>query len=195
VTESDLRRSGRTERWDARFRLASFPFLVRPAAWLLSLALIVAPIARLHAQGPAPRPWLDWHTTRTEHFVFHYPTAYRDWTFALADRIESLRTEVADVVGFTPRNRVHIVVDDPVNDANGYAFTALDAPTIVLWPVSPDPRSDIGDYAVWQELLATRTSSRTWRISRGRRAIAGNTSSAASHRSRSVRSRRRRRAG
>jgi hypothetical protein len=113
------------------------------------------PASLARAQGPAPRPWLRWHSTQTEHFVFHYPSAYRDWTFALADRIEALRSQVAEVVGFAPGKRVHIVVDDPVNDANGYAFTALDAPTIVLWPVSPDPRSDIGDYAVWQELLAT----------------------------------------
>jgi Tol biopolymer transport system component len=155
VTESAVRRSDRAERRDARFRLASFPFLVRRAACLFAIALIALPISVVRAQGPAPRPWLDWHTTQTEHFVFHYPTAYREWTFALADRIETLRSEVADVVGFAPRNRVHVVVDDPVNDANGYAFPALDAPTIVLWPVSPDPRSDIGDYAVWQELLAT----------------------------------------
>ena len=118
-------------------------------------AFTVAPLAVLRAQGPAPRPWLDWHTTQTEHFVFHYPSAYREWTFALADRIEALRNEVVGVVGYSPSRRVHIVVDDPINDANGYAFTTLDAPTIVLWPVSPDPRSDIGDYAVWQELLAT----------------------------------------
>jgi hypothetical protein len=122
---------------------------------LLAIALVASPISPLVAQGPAPRPWLGWHTTQTEHFVFHYPSAYRDWTFALADRIEALRSEVAAVVGFTPRNKVHIVVDDPINDANGTAYPALDAPTIVLWPVSPDPRSDIGDYAVWQELLAT----------------------------------------
>ncbi|MFL5620567.1 MAG: TolB family protein [Gemmatimonadaceae bacterium] len=128
---------------------------MRRATWCLALALLAMRVVPSRAQGTAPRPWLDWHSTQTEHFVFHYPSAYREWTFALADRIESLRTEVADVVGFAPRKRVHIVVDDPINDANGYAFTTLDAPTIVLWPVSPDPRSDIGDYAVWQELLAT----------------------------------------
>jgi hypothetical protein len=128
---------------------------VRVAAWQLVVSLTLAPFVIARAQGPAPRPWLDWHTTQTEHFVFHYPSAYREWTFALADRIEALRSEVVGIVGYSPSRRVHIVVDDPINDANGYAFTTLDAPTIVLWPVSPEPRSDIGDYAVWQELLAT----------------------------------------
>ena len=130
------------------------------------MLLLLAPLAFARAQGPPPRPWLDWHSTQTEHFVFHYPSAYRDWTFALADRIEALRSEVATVVGFAPPRRVHILVDDPVNDANGYAFTPLDAPTIVLWPVSPEPRSDIGDYAVWQELLATHEFAHVAHLSR-----------------------------
>ena len=116
--------------------------------------LLVAPRSS-PAQGAAPRPWLDWHSIRTEHFVFHYPSAYREWTVSLAERMESLRQEVVSLVGYAPTGRVDVVIDDPVNVPNGYAFTALDAPTIVLWPVSPDPRSEIGDYAVWQELLAT----------------------------------------
>ena len=140
--------------WDACSRLASLPFFLRRLVVLLGVFLLASPYATLSAQGPAPRPWLDWYTAETEHFVFHYPSAYREWTLSLAERIESLRTEVAAVVGYVPTRRVHIVVDDPVNDPNGYAFTLLDAPTIVLWPVSPDPRSEIGDYAVWQELLA-----------------------------------------
>lgn len=103
----------------------------------------------------APRPWLDWRTTETEHFVFHYPVAYREWTLALAARIEGVRTQVQRVVAFAPDRRVHVVVDDPANEANGYAFTPLDAPTIVLWPTPPDPREEIGHARVWQELLAT----------------------------------------
>ena len=139
---------------DARFRLASLPFPPRPIARLIAIcALLLAPTAT-RAQGPAPRPWLEWHTAETEHFVFHYPSEYREWTLSLAERIEAVRREVERVVGFAPPRRVHIVVDDPVNDANGYAFTPLDGPTIVLWPVSPDPRSEIGDYAVWQELVS-----------------------------------------
>ncbi|MEO6529160.1 MAG: hypothetical protein ABIP93_21250 [Gemmatimonadaceae bacterium] len=145
----------RIREWDARFRLASLPFSLRRIATVtVGVLLLAARGASLSAQGPPPRPWLDWHSAQTEHFVFHYPSAYRVWTLSLAERMESLRDAVAAVVGYAPTRRVHIVVDDPVNDPNGYAFTPLDAPTIVLWPVSPDPRSEIGNYAVWQELLA-----------------------------------------
>jgi Tol biopolymer transport system component len=117
--------------------------------------LLTAYHSPLSAQGAAPRPWLHWHTAETQHFVLHYPSAYREWTLSLAERIEALRGQVEQVIGYAPSRRVHIIVDDPVNDPNGYAFTPLDAPTIVLWPVSPDPRSEIGDYAIWQELLVT----------------------------------------
>jgi hypothetical protein len=140
--------------WDARRKRASFCIRARFATGLLAALLVLAPVT-VRAQGPAPRPWLDWHSVETPHFVLHYPSAYRDWTLALAQRIESVRADVVALVGYGPTRRVHVVIDDPVNDANGYAFPTLDAPTIVLWPVSPDPRSEIGDYAVWQELLTT----------------------------------------
>jgi hypothetical protein len=145
------------EDWDARSRLASFPFLLkRGTRYLLAAVLLsLAPAATTQAQGPAPRPWLSWHTAETKHFVFHYSSDYREWTLSLAERMEALRGEVAAVVGYAPTKRGHVVIDDPVNDPNGYAFTPLDAPSIVLWPVSPDPRSEIGDYGVWQEMLAT----------------------------------------
>ncbi len=140
---------------DAGRRHASLPFFDRCRRALLTAGLALAVFApRAHAQLGA-RPWLDWRTVETEHFVFHYPAAYRDWTLALARRIEGVREQVGHLVGYVPGQRVHIVVDDPANEANGFAFTPLDAPTIVLWPTPPDPREEIGHARVWQELLVT----------------------------------------
>jgi hypothetical protein len=127
------------------------------AAWhnlpALGAALLTAWPGAARAQSA--RPWLDWKTTETPHFVFHYPSEYREWTLALAARMEGVRAQVGRIVGYTPPDRVDVVVDDPANEANGFAFTPLDAPTIVFWPTPPDPRSDIGNSRVWQELLAT----------------------------------------
>ena len=133
---------------------ASPPFLGRFVRRFLSaLFLLAAASAPLTAQ--APRPWQDWRTVETEHFVIHFPERYRIWSVALAERLEGVRQDVGKVVGFVPTRRVNIVVDDPVNDANGTAYTPLDAPTIVLWPTPPDPREEIGNFRVWAELLAT----------------------------------------
>lgn len=143
---------------DASGRHASLPLLtaaarlvrgIRAAALLLTLA---AP--SLAAQA-APRPWLDWHTAETQHFVFHYPGEFREWTLALAERIEGVRDQVARLVDYAPGRRVHVVVDDPTNSAAGTALPVLDAPTIVLSPTPPDPRSEIGNSRIWEELLAT----------------------------------------
>jgi Periplasmic component of the Tol biopolymer transport system len=125
----------------------------RPHLALASLLLIA--LLPFGAAAQPTRPWLDWKTTETPHFVFHYPSELRTWTLALAARMEGVRSQVAQVVGFAPPQRVTIIVDDPANASNGFAFTPLDAPTIVLWPTPPDPRSEIGNSRVWQELLAT----------------------------------------
>ena len=137
-------------RW--RASLACFARRCRPLILGISALATIGSAARAQ---PAPRPWLDWRTVETEHFVLHYPVAYREWTLALAQRIEGVRDQVTGVVGRSPARKVDIVVDDPVNDPNGYAFPTLDAPTIVLWPTPPDPRSEIGNARVWEELLAT----------------------------------------
>jgi hypothetical protein len=140
---------------DARCWRASLARFAARGTPRLFLPLLLAAGATPALAQPAPRPWLDWRTAETEHFVLHYPVQYREWTLALAQRIEGIRDQVTQVVGYSPTRRVHIVVDDPTNDANGYAFPALDAPTIVLWPTPPDPRSEIGNARVWEELLAT----------------------------------------
>ena len=142
---------------DARFVHASLPCFwqrLRPLwrSMLLALALVLG--AR-RGSAQTVRPWLDWRSVETDNFIFHFPARYRDWTLALAARMEGVREQVGKVVGFLPPRRVHIVVDDPTNDADGSAFTPLDAPTIVLYPTPPSPREEIGNFSVWGELVAT----------------------------------------
>jgi Tol biopolymer transport system component len=120
-----------------------------------ALILCAGLLAGTAAEAQTVRPALDWYTVETENFTFHFPEQYRAWTLAVAARMEGIRTQVGQVVGYLPPTRVHIVVDDPANDPNGTALTTLDAPTIVLYPTPPDPREEIGNFRVWGELLAT----------------------------------------
>src|SRR4051812_24304937 len=78
------------------------------------------------AQSLTPtRPWLDWETLETPHFAFHYPVEMREWTRAVAERVEAQRDAVAAIVGFVPAERVNVVIDDPYNISNGAAFPVL----------------------------------------------------------------------
>ena len=156
---------------DARFVHASLPFFLPGVSKRLRCALLAlaALIGATSAQAQTVRPWLDWRTVETENFVFHFPERYRTWTLALAERMEGIREQVGRIVGYLPPRRVHIVVDDPTNDANGAAFTALDAPTIVLFPTPPDPREEIGNFRVWGELVATHEFAHVAHLNRSSR--------------------------
>jgi hypothetical protein len=124
----------------------------RLAATLLALAPLLAAspaIAQI-----ATRPHLEWRTVTTPHFAVHYPREMEAWTLDLVPRLEAIHDEVTAVVGYDPKRRVTIVVEDPSAQANGFAFPFLDEPAIALWPTPADPRSALGNTRDPAEQLA-----------------------------------------
>ncbi|HKO17227.1 MAG TPA: hypothetical protein VJU87_13395, partial [Gemmatimonadaceae bacterium] len=101
------------------------------------------------------RPWLHWETIQTAHFAVHYSPALAAWAGSVAEHIEAVDSAVTAVVGFTPAERVQILVEDPYEISNGFAFPLLRHPAIVFWATPPDPREDIGSYRVWSEMLSS----------------------------------------
>lgn len=114
------------------------------------IASVLASVAR--AQDPV-RPWLDWRTTTTRSFQFHYPRALESWTRHVAARVEGIDSTITAFVGYSTPKPVHVVVDDPYAIPNGYALPFIDRPVSVWWAMPPDPRSDIGDFQNWGEML------------------------------------------
>ncbi|HEY8175301.1 MAG TPA: hypothetical protein VIF32_06410, partial [Gemmatimonadaceae bacterium] len=100
------------------------------------------------------RPWLDWRTLATPNYRFHYPRELEDWTRDVAARVESIDSAIVSLVGYAPKRPVHVVVDDPFSIANGYALPFIDRPVSVWWAIPADPRSGIGDYVTWGEILS-----------------------------------------
>lgn len=117
-----------------------------------ALAAVAAPLA---AQGGVglPRPHLEWRTTESQWFVFHYPAEMRDWTLDVAPRMDAIRDQVRALVGYAPDAKTHVVVEDPFNQPNGSAWPIVRAPVIYLWPVPPEPTSAIGNNRTWGEIL------------------------------------------
>ena len=140
-------------RWDGRPR----PSLFRLRAIEASLALVVALLAlgpnRACAQLFA-RPWLRWHTLQVGRFDVHYPDELAQWSRFVAERLPAVDSAVGRLVGYSPPGRVQIVVDDPFDISNGFAFTVIDHPVIVFWASPPDPRESIGQFRTWGEMLA-----------------------------------------
>ena len=140
-------------RWDGQTR----PSLSRLRKLATALPIVVALLAvepkSSHAQLFA-RPWLSWHTLRAGRFDVHYPDELAQWSRFVAERLPAIDSAVGRLVGYSPPGRVQIVVDDPFDVSNGFAFTVIDHPVIVFWASPPDPRESIGQFRTWGEMLA-----------------------------------------
>ena len=129
---------------------------LRRSHFIAVLCLVVALLSgasRLDGQLFV-RPWLNWRTIRAGRFDVHYPSELAGWARFVAERMPAIDSAVSKLVGYSPPMRVQIVVEDPFDDSNGFAFTLLDHPVIVFWASPPDPRESIGQFRTWPEMLA-----------------------------------------
>jgi len=114
---------------------------------LLTLFLVVAPVAWSQA------PHESWRTLETPHFRVHFPAEYEAWARRAAERLETSRSAVGAAVGFDVKDRVDVLVMDPVASANGSALPILGWPRMILWTTPPPAASSIGASRDWIELL------------------------------------------
>ena len=102
------------------------------------------------AQGPDA----DWRTVESAHFRVHFPAEYEAWSLRAASRLESIHAEVSKEIGFTPPQKIDVLVTNPIAQANGAAFPLLDTPRIVFYAEPPGPDEQLGAYGHWIDLLA-----------------------------------------
>ncbi len=124
--------------------------------WLRHLPrpfFLLAIAARLDAQDPI-RPWLDWRTIHTHTHRIHFTADLEQVAREVASRVERIDSAITAIVGSTAKKPIDVVIDDPYTLSNGYALPFLDRPVTVWWATPPDPRSDIGNFTTWTELLA-----------------------------------------
>ena len=118
--------------------------MIRTLAFLLLLA------PALLAQGPAH----DWRTIELPHFRVHYPVEYEAWAMRAAERLEPIRTEVAEEIGYTPPQVIDVIVMNPVAEPNGSAWPLVDTPRMIFYTEPPGPDEQLGAYGHWIDLLS-----------------------------------------
>lgn len=111
------------------------------------LALLLA--GNAEAQSPDDR----WRTVRTEHFRVHYPEEAEAWALDAASRLDGIREQLTEEIGFAPTRTVDVLVLDPYTTANGSAWPFLRYPRMVLWVTPPESDSVLSNYRSWSELL------------------------------------------
>jgi hypothetical protein len=112
------------------------------------------------------RSWLPWRTIETAHFALHYPPELEAWTRNMALRIEAVGAAVVSEVGYGPRAKTNVIVDDPNEIANGSAWPYLNGPVIDLWATPPGPRDDIGEFRDWGTTLISHEFAHVAHLSR-----------------------------
>lgn len=104
----------------------------------------------------ATDPDRRWFTLTTEHFAIH---SHRDsdgngeaFARAVGAYCEEARSVVGEALGWFPKERVHVVVVDDFDAANGFAGV-VPYPAITIWAHAPPPDSELGHYVDWVRLL------------------------------------------
>lgn len=99
-------------------------------------------------------PNLKWHTIETRHFAIHYYEPLGLLARRAAVVAEHAYGILTEVIGHQPKERTHIVLSDPTDDANGSA-TVLPYNVIRIYATAPDDFSPLSDYDDWLTELIT----------------------------------------
>lgn len=119
----------------------------------LLVAGLLAPASGSAQRAPLAPPHAEWRTLETDHFHVLYTAGVQRWTEWLATRLDGLYGAVTDQVGFTPRERLTIIVDDASNTPGGEVLPFLSGPIMLLNPTPMEPRWTVAGRA-WPEVLA-----------------------------------------
>lgn len=114
------------------------PQRLTAAAAAAALLLLALPAA-----GYDPR--LEWQTVQTPHFLVHYHDGLGELAQRAARALEAAHARLVPRLGAPPEGRLHVVLSDETDAANGSATTWL-RPTMHLLAVPPDGRSELNDY-------------------------------------------------
>jgi len=122
----------------------------RPGA--LALGVLLALGAGAAPAAASVDPHRAWFVLETENFsVYTY-----DGGEALARQVAAYAEEAWEtlnpILGWTPRSRVHVIVADEVDSANGFAMV-LPYNRFTVWAFPPQADSDLAVYASWLKLL------------------------------------------
>jgi Tol biopolymer transport system component len=121
----------------------------------LARAIAFAALALGFASPTAAADWrLHWTTIETPHFSIHYPDGLEPYARHAAVVAEDVHQRVTAWMGWAPRGKTQIVVQDDVDAANGSA-SVIPYRAIRLLATMPGEDSNLDVYDDWLETLIT----------------------------------------
>ena len=122
--------------------------MLRAATVIAALTVVLTASPARAGTDPARR----WFSIETEHFVVHSYDGGEALAREAASYCEEAWSVVGEALGWTPQERVQVVLTDEGDGSNGFAgVIPFNAITLYAWP--PEPESELGDFANWLKLL------------------------------------------
>jgi hypothetical protein len=122
------------------------------ARWVAAVAALGCCVGLAFPSNAGTDPARRWATLLTEHFAVHYYDEGEPLARLVATYAEEAREDLRRRIGWAPKERVHAVIVDEVDDSNGFA-TVLPYPTFTLWARPPGPEGELGRYDNWLRML------------------------------------------
>ncbi len=94
-----------------------------------------------------------WKTVETTYFRVHFPDYLNKWALHTAAAMDAIHERVTAMVGYDLKDKVDVLVMDPLNLPNGMALPLLKYPRMVLWATAPGPESLFGGMTDWGEFV------------------------------------------
>ncbi len=137
-------------------RLLLFP-IARVLAAVLTVFVIfgAATVVLFLSAGQvaaATDPALQWRTIHTDHFSIHYPHTMEKLAGEAVHPAEEAWQVLTKSLGWTPPNKLHLVITDFGDSPNGMA-SVLPYDRINAFAVAPDSGSTLGYFDDWLRLL------------------------------------------
>ncbi len=123
-----------------------------PRLRLSGLAVVLCFTVWAQASRAGTDPERRYSTFETEHFAVHFYDGGDRFARRVASYCEEARADLLVRIGWAPKERVHVVVTDEVDDSNGFT-TVLPYPTFTLWARPPAPDGELGRFDDWLRML------------------------------------------
>ncbi|MEO7112572.1 MAG: hypothetical protein ABI183_19155, partial [Polyangiaceae bacterium] len=125
------------------------------ALLVLASVLVWSPYA--HA---ANDPNLVWQTLESPHFRISFYSGEEEIARHVADLAEDINARLVPVLGWQPKEKVEISLNDQTDSANGFT-SAAPYNAIRLFVTAPDDLSPLGDVDDWYQELVTHEYTHT----------------------------------
>ncbi len=100
------------------------------------------------ASGVAGDGRLQWYTIESEHFIVSYHEPLDDVAKRVAQAAERAHEVLVPSLGYEPKTKTLIVVDDTTDSSNGFA-SVLPRNQIRIFPSAPPSKSQLSDHDDW----------------------------------------------